>query len=45
MRRWLSTAWYGAMALIGSFYIMTMFSGFGAATIVGRDFIGTQGDE
>ncbi len=32
-----------AMALIGSFYIMTTFLGFGAATIVGRDFIATHG--
>ena len=31
------------MALIGSFYIMTTFLGFGAATIVGRDFIGSHG--
>jgi cation/acetate symporter len=31
------------MALIGSFYIMTTFLGFGAATIVGRDFIATHG--
>src|ERR1700723_3325586 len=37
----LSVVW--AMALIGSFYIMTTFLGFGAATIVGRDFIGTHG--
>ena len=36
-----SVVW--AMALIGSFYIMTTFLGFGAATIVGRDFIGTHG--
>ena len=26
--------------IIGSFYIMTTFLGFGAATIMGRDFIG-----
>ena len=31
------------MVLIGSFYIMTTFLGFGAATIVGRDFISTHG--
>jgi cation/acetate symporter len=31
------------MVLIGSFYIMTTFLGFGAATIVGRDFIGKNG--
>src|ERR1700723_3540994 len=37
----LSVVW--TMALIGSFYIMTTFLGFGAATIVGRDFIGTHG--
>jgi cation/acetate symporter len=36
-----SVVW--AMALIGSFYIMTTFLGFGAATIVGRDFISTHG--
>jgi cation/acetate symporter len=36
-----SVVW--AMALIGSFYIMTTFLGFGAATIVGRDFIGKNG--
>src|SRR6266478_3946810 len=36
-----SVVW--AMALIGSFYIMTTFLGFGAATIVGRDFIATHG--
>jgi len=34
-----SVVW--AMILIGSFYIMTTFLGFGAATIVGRDFIST----
>src|SRR5256886_3083595 len=32
-----------AMVLIGSFYIMTTFLGFGAATIVGRDFISKNG--
>src|SRR5437588_3782541 len=32
-----SVVW--AMAIIGSFYIMTTFLGFGAATIVGSDFI------
>jgi cation/acetate symporter len=31
------------MALIGSFYIMTTFLGFGAATIVGRDYIAVNG--
>ncbi|HET9802136.1 MAG TPA: cation acetate symporter, partial [Candidatus Acidoferrum sp.] len=36
-----SVVW--AMVLIGSFYIMTTFLGFGAATIVGRDFIGKNG--
>jgi cation/acetate symporter len=36
-----SVVW--AMALIGTFYIMTTFLGFGAATIVGRDFISTHG--
>src|ERR1700758_1048688 len=36
-----SVVW--AMILIGSFYIMTTFLGFGAATIVGRDFIATHG--
>lgn len=36
-----SVVW--AMALIGTFYIMTTFLGFGAATIVGRDFIATHG--
>ncbi len=36
-----SVVW--AMALIGSFYIMTTFLGFGAATIVGKDFIGANG--
>src|SRR5438046_6778437 len=37
----LSVVW--AMGLIGSFYIMTTFLGFGAATIVGRDFIKSHG--
>jgi len=37
----ISVVW--AMVLIGSFYIMTTFLGFGAATIVGRDFISTHG--
>jgi cation/acetate symporter len=36
-----SVVW--AMVLIGGFYIMTTFLGFGAATIVGRDFIATHG--
>src|SRR5438445_7139437 len=36
-----SVVW--AMVLIGSFYIMTTFLGFGAATIVGRDDITTHG--
>ena len=36
-----SVVW--AMVLIGSFYIMTTFLGFGAATIVGRDFITGHG--
>lgn len=36
-----SVVW--AMALIGSFYIMTTFLGFGAATIVGPDFIKSHG--
>ena len=36
-----SVVW--AMALIGSFYIMTTFLGFGAATIVGRDAIAVGG--
>src|SRR5437016_5044583 len=36
-----SVVW--AMAIIGSFYIMTTFLGFGAATIVGSDFIRTHG--
>jgi cation/acetate symporter len=37
----ISVVW--AMALIGSFYIMTTFLGFGAATIVGRDIIAVNG--
>src|SRR3954462_33869 len=36
-----SVVW--AMVLIGTFYIMTTFLGFGAATIVGRDFITAHG--
>ncbi|MDX6692738.1 MAG: cation/acetate symporter [Blastocatellia bacterium] len=36
-----SVVW--AMFLIGVFYIMTTFLGFGAATIVGRDYIATNG--
>jgi len=36
-----SVVW--AMVLIGSFYIMTTFLGFGAATIVGPDFIKIHG--
>ena len=36
-----SVVW--AMVLIGSFYIMTTFLGFGAATIVGPDYIKTHG--
>ncbi|HEX8797915.1 MAG TPA: sodium/solute symporter, partial [Terriglobales bacterium] len=36
-----SVVW--AMVLIGSFYIMTTFLGFGAATIVGQDFIKKHG--
>lgn len=36
-----SVVW--AMFLIGVFYIMTTFLGFGAATIVGRDFIAKNG--
>src|SRR5918912_579569 len=36
-----SVVW--AMFLIGAFYIMTTFLGFGAATIIGRDFIGKHG--
>src|SRR5579872_5747488 len=37
----MSVVW--AMVLIGSFYIMTTFLGFGAATIIGPDFIKTHG--
>jgi cation/acetate symporter len=37
----ISVVW--AMILIGSFYIMTTFLGFGAATIVGRDTIAISG--
>src|SRR5689334_579078 len=37
----ISVVW--AMVLIGSFYIMTTFLGFGAATIVGRDVIAANG--
>jgi cation/acetate symporter len=37
----ISVVW--AMALIGTFYIMTTFLGFGAATIVGRDRIQVGG--
>src|SRR4051794_13047311 len=36
-----SVVW--AMVLIGTFYIMTTFLGFGAATIVGRDHIAGNG--
>jgi cation/acetate symporter len=36
-----SVVW--AMAIIGTFYIMTTFLGFGAATIVGKDFIAKNG--
>ncbi len=36
-----SVVW--AMVLIGAFYIMTTFLGFGAATIVGRDYITANG--
>ncbi|HLY92540.1 MAG TPA: cation acetate symporter [Candidatus Angelobacter sp.] len=38
-----SVVW--AMVLIGAFYIMTTFLGFGAATIVGRDFIAKNGGQ
>ena len=34
---------FWAMLLIGAFYIMTTFLGFGAATIVGRDIISQNG--
>jgi cation/acetate symporter len=37
----LSVVW--AMGIIGVFYILTTFLGFGAATIVGRNFIQTHG--
>lgn len=37
----ISVVW--AMAIIGTFYIMTTFLGFGAATIVGRDTIALNG--
>jgi cation/acetate symporter len=37
----ISVVW--AMAIIGLFYILTTFLGFGAATIVGRDFIAKNG--
>jgi cation/acetate symporter len=37
----ISVVW--AMVLIGAFYIMTTFLGFGAATIVGRDVIAANG--
>lgn len=37
-----SVVW--AMILIGSFYIMTTFLGFGAATLVGRENIGVLSD-
>jgi cation/acetate symporter len=36
-----SVVW--AMVIIGTFYIMTTFLGFGAATIVGKDFIARNG--
>jgi cation/acetate symporter len=36
-----SVVW--AMAIIGTFYIMTTFLGFGAATIVGKDYIAKHG--
>ena len=36
-----SVVW--AMVIIGCFYILTTFLGFGAATIVGRDFIAKNG--
>jgi cation/acetate symporter len=36
-----SVVW--AMAIIGAFYVMTTFLGFGAATIVGRDYIAGNG--
>lgn len=34
---------FWAMLLIGAFYVMTTFLGFGAATIVGRDVINANG--
>jgi cation/acetate symporter len=37
----ISVVW--AMVIIGSFYIMTTFLGFGAATIVGKSFIAKNG--
>jgi cation/acetate symporter len=37
----ISVVW--AMAIIGAFYVMTTFLGFGAATIVGRDYIASNG--
>ena len=37
----ISVVW--AMVLIGSFYIMTTFLGFGAATIVGKSYIASHG--
>jgi cation/acetate symporter len=37
----ISVVW--AMAIIGTFYVMTTFLGFGAATIVGRDYISGNG--
>src|SRR5208337_2127898 len=37
----ISVVW--AMAIIGTFFIMTTFLGFGAATIIGKDFIGKNG--
>ncbi|MFN7931220.1 MAG: cation acetate symporter [Blastocatellia bacterium] len=37
----ISVVW--AMAIIGTFYILTTFLGFGAATIVGRDYIAKNG--
>jgi cation/acetate symporter len=37
----ISVVW--AMAIIGGFYIMTTFLGFGAATIVGKSFIAQNG--
>ncbi len=37
----LSVVW--AMVIIGAFYIMTTFLGFGAATIIGKDFIAKNG--